>query len=215
VFGEAGSSAAGVDGTNLSSGRYGQLGTPSYGVFAQGGFGGTGAKYFVEPHPTDPTKEIRYVCLEGRESGTYFRGSGRIVGGFATIDVPEDFRAVTSDKGLTVQLTPSGDFASLVVKSLGLDRIVVQSNRDVEFFYMVNGVRKAFADHQPVVANVDFVPRSPSDGRLTAGLPAESVRRLKASGILNPDGSINLETAHRLGWDKRPGWESTRASSAN
>ena len=39
-----------------------------------GDYGGNGAKYFVEPHPTDPTKMIKYVSLEGPESGTYFRG---------------------------------------------------------------------------------------------------------------------------------------------
>ena len=47
----------------------------SYGVYSSGNFGGSGAKYFVEPHPTDPEKEIRFVSLEGPESGTYFRGS--------------------------------------------------------------------------------------------------------------------------------------------
>ena len=40
-----------------------------------------GIKSFVQPHPADASKEIRFVCLEGNESGTYFRGSGRVVGG--------------------------------------------------------------------------------------------------------------------------------------
>ncbi len=35
----------------------------------------SGSKNFVEPHPTDPSKEIRYASLEGREVGTYFRGT--------------------------------------------------------------------------------------------------------------------------------------------
>jgi hypothetical protein len=30
---------------------------------------------------------------------------------------------------------------------------------------------------------------------------------LKANGILNPDGSVNLETAHRLGWDQQESWK--------
>ena len=47
-----------------------------------------GAKSFVEPHPTDPTKQIRFAALEGPESGTYFRGTGRTVNGYATIEVP-------------------------------------------------------------------------------------------------------------------------------
>lgn len=44
-------------------------------VYSSGDFGGTGARHFVEPHPTDATKVIRYVALEGPESGTYFLGT--------------------------------------------------------------------------------------------------------------------------------------------
>ena len=83
---------------------------------------------------------------------------------------------------------------------------MIQGSSDVTFNYVVNGVRKAFRDFQPVSENVDFRPRAADDAGFSAGLPAESVRRLKATGILNADGSINLETAHRLGWDKQPGW---------
>jgi len=198
-FGLYGSSQTG-------SGVYGTS-TGGYAVYAQGNFGGSGAKYFVEPHPTDPAKEIRYVCLEGPESGTYFRGSGRIVGGFAKIVVPEDFRSVSSTEGLTVIAMPVGGPAVLVCVRKSLDEIVIQGSGDVEFDYMVNGIRKAYEGFQPISENRDFVPRSPDDRLLTAGLPAESVRRLKASGILKDDGSINLETAHRLGWDQQESWK--------
>ena len=125
--------AAGVYGTNVNGTGVWAIGGSGYeGVFAQnagtgyaiysqgksyvnGDFTATGAKFFAEPHPTDPTKEIRYVCLEGRESGTYFRGTGRIVNGFATIDVPGDFRDVTSSEGLTAVVTPVGALAVLAV----------------------------------------------------------------------------------------------------
>ena len=196
-------SSTGVQGVNTANG--------GWGVYAVGNLGATGVKPFVEPHPTDPSREIRYVCLEGPEAGTYFRGQGHIVNGFATIEVPDHFRMVSSEEGMTVQLTPVGDFATLVVKSYGLDRIVVAGSRDVAFFYTVNGIRRAFAGFEPISENRDFVPRSASDTMHATGLPAESVRRLKASGILNPDGSINLETAHRMGWDQRPGWNDIRA----
>ena len=150
-----------------------------------------GRKYFVEPHPTDPSKEIRYVCLEGREAGTYFRGTGKIVNGFASIEVPEDFRMVTAERGLTVVATPVGGLAMLAAIHQGLDKIVIQGSSDVEFNYMVNGVRKAFENHEPISENRDFIPSSADDTRLVASLPAESVRRLKANGTLNGDGSIN------------------------
>jgi hypothetical protein len=215
-YGVYGQGAGGVSGYAPTSGYgvYGQGATAAaYAVYASGSIGATGVKNFVEPHPTDPAKEIRYVCLEGPEAGTYFRGSGRIVGGTATIEVPEDFRMVSSEKGLTVQLTALGAPASLWVVSESLDRITVQGSSDVEFHYTVNGVRKAFADFRPVAENRDFVPRSPRDERFTAGLPAESVRRLKASGILNIDGTINIETAHRLGWDEQDSWKRTEAET--
>jgi hypothetical protein len=219
VLGQVMSSAhAGVSGSNSGSGPgiyaesnsgSGIYATSSGGaaVYAGGNLVATGTKSFIEPHPTDPTKEIRYVCLEGRESGTYFRGTARTVGGFATIGVPEDFRMVTSENGLTVQLTALGAPASLWVVSENLSRITVQGSADIEFHYLVNGIRKAFEDFEPVAENRDFVPGSPGDERFVVGLPAESVRRLKANGIVNADGSINLETAHRLGWDQRESWK--------
>ena len=164
-----------------------------------------GNKNFVTPHPADPTKQIAFVSLEGPESGTYFRGTGHLVGGYAEIPVPESFRLVTSEQGLTVVATASGSPASIYCVSKSLDRIVFQGSADVDFDYMVNGVRAGYENYTPIQKNYVFVPRSAFDTRLSR-LPAEAVRRLKANGILNDDGSINEETARRLGWDQRPGW---------
>ncbi|MGH9443789.1 MAG: hypothetical protein ACRD16_16110 [Thermoanaerobaculia bacterium] len=165
-----------------------------------------GNKSFVAPHPSDPTKEIRFVCLEGPESGTYFRGTGTIVGGFAEIPVPESFRLSTSAEGLTVVATPVGSLAVLAAVRVGLDRIVVQGSSDVAFSYIVNGVRKGFEHFQPIAENTHFIPGISLDPVFAKEINAEARRRLEANGILNPDGTINLETAHRLGWDRRPGW---------
>jgi hypothetical protein len=183
-------------------------GCTAWAIYGQGDFGGTGAKYFVEPHPTDPSKEIRFVCLEGPESGTYFRGTARIVNGSAEIPIPESFRLVTSEKGITVQVTPIGEAAILFCEKRSLGQILIRGSRDVEFDYLVHGIRKAYEDLEPIADNRDFVPRSAGDPDFGKGLPAESLRRLKANGILNPDGSINQQTAHRLGWDEHPGWVS-------
>jgi hypothetical protein len=180
-------------------------------LVVNGNFSVAGSKSFVAPHPTDPGKEIRFVCLEGPESGTYFRGTGKIVGGFAEIAIPESFRLSTSSDGLTVVATPVGDLAVLAAVRVGLDKIVIRGSSDVAFSYIVNGVRKGFENFQAVAENTHFIPRSPSDPGFGAGLNDEAVRRLKANGVLNADGSINLETARRLGWDRQPGWDpSTR-----
>ena len=172
------------------------------GLNVTGGTQATGTKNFVEPHPTDPSKIIRYVSLEGNEAGTYFRGRGKFANGLAVIDVPEDFRIVTSAEGLSIQVTPIGEMASLAVQSIGLDRIVVRGSRNVEFFYTVNGVRRAYEGHAAFAADdKTFVPRSPKDS-MPASYPPVIRERLIANGTYLPDGTVNMETARRLGWDK-------------
>ena len=166
-----------------------------------GDYGGTGAKYFVEPHPTDSAKVIHYISLEGGEAGTYTRGTDQTVDGFATIKVPEDFRMVTEEDGMTVQLTPVGTLAMMAVVSQDLDSIVVRSSRDVKFHYMINGVRRGYKNFQPVGDGPEFMPAGQTD-RIPAGLSAELKHRLVANGTYNADGSVNMETAEKMGWKK-------------
>jgi hypothetical protein len=180
----------------------GQLGvSEDVGVYSIGDMIATGMKSFVDPHPTDPTKEIVYVALEGPEAGTYFRGRGRFQLGMAVIEIPEDFRMVTDSEGLSIQLTPIGEMATVAVASIALDRIVVKGSRDVEFFYTVNGVRRAFKHHEPIAENTHYVPDRPK-ARMPGAYAPEQRRRLIATRIYNEDGTVNVETARRLGWDK-------------
>ena len=184
-----------------ATGTAGDMTGPPWGVFAFGDLGAMGAKHFVEPHPGDPTKVILYSSLEGREVGTYFRGTSRIVNHQAVIEVPEDFRIVTDDEGLTVQLTPVGDLATLAVVSQDLNQVVVKASKDVTFHYLVQGVRRAFKDLEPVRIGYEFVPRSPND-TMQPFLTPEARRRLIANGTYNADGTVNMNTAERLGWAK-------------
>ena len=196
----------------LKSGVQGELAShrnsADWALFASGNVNITGtltiggSKSFAEPHPTDPTKEIRFVCLEGPESGTYFRGSGHVVGGFAKIAVPESFRMVSDEKGLTVVATAVGGPGAIWVVRKNLDEIVLQANTDVEFDYVVNGVRRAYKDFEVIRENQLFIPDGPDDPRFAFYAP-EIQRRLVATGIYNADGKVNLETAKRLGWDER------------
>jgi hypothetical protein len=207
--------AAGVAGvfTNSSGGatiHYGLIGTSSYGVYSAGDFGGTGAKYFVEPHPTDASQVIRYIALEGAESGTYFRGTAKTVHGEAIIEVPDDFRMVTDEAGLTVQLTPVQAFAQMYVESEDLNRIVVRSSRDVTFHYHVNGIRRAFKDFKAVTPGNEFMPRSPNE-TVPSYLTEEAKRRLIANGTYNADGTVNTNTAERVGWTKI--WKERKAAA--
>lgn len=179
-----------------------KVGANNYAFYAStGDYGGTGAKYFVEPHPTDATQVIHYISLEGGESGTYTRGTAVAASGTTIIQLPEHFSLVTDPEGLTVQLTPVGAAATMYVESADLSQIVVHSNRSVTFHYMVNGIRRGYTAFQPVADGLEFVPDGP-DSRMPAGLSAELKGRLVANGTYNSDGTVNTKTAERLGWTK-------------
>ena len=194
----------------------GQIISPDgYGVYSDGDYGGSGAKYFIQPHPYDPSKEIRFVCLEGNESGTYFRGSTQLVNGRAMIDVPEEFRLVTEADGLTVQVTAKGPNAGLWVQTESLDRIVVRGNGNVQFNYLVNGVRRGFADLELIKENQGYVPEVRGVPYGTQYRPAHR-QILVENGILNPDFTPNEATAAMMGWtlrDPEPDELSRAASS--
>jgi hypothetical protein len=209
--GSSGSKRFGVFGHGLGAANgdvYGVYGRATagpgtrYGVFSDGNFGGTGAKYFVQPHPTDPAQEVRFVCLEGPESGTYFRGTGVLAGGRAVIEVPESFRLVSDPDGLSVQLTAVGAPALLWVESQDLDTLVVRGEPDVRFHYLVHGVRRGFADHEALQPNSAFVPG-------VRGLPFGAALRpaqrqlLVENGTLNADFTPNEAMAAAQGWPLR------------
>ena len=205
--GTSGSASRGVYGESKSTtvGAVGVHGVAAnttagiYGVFSNGNMGASGTKPFVEPHPKDPTKVIRYVALEGNEVGTYFRGRAKFQNKLARIPVPEDFRIVTDAEGLTVQITPIGAMASVAVLKMDLNEITVTASRDVEFSYLVQGVRRAFRDHQPVAEGAEFLPAS-AEARIPGYLTEEARARLISNGTYNPDGTVNMETARKLGW---------------
>jgi hypothetical protein len=207
LFNSGGSVGAGLLGYTPDSG------TTKWGVYAFGNIGASGAKPFIEAHPTDAAKEIRYVALEGPEAGTYFRGRARFSHGLATIEVPESFRLVTDEVGLTVQITPIGEIAGYAVTRVGLDEIVVRGTKDVEFFYTVNGVRQTFRDWEVVSASNDYMPWS-ADARMPEAFSPEQKRRLIANGTYRPDGTVNMETAERLGWAKIWADRETQARAA-
>jgi len=161
----------------------------------------TGTKSFIEPHPTDASKVIRYVSLEGPEAGTYFRGRGKFQNGLAIIEVPEDFRMVTDPEGLSVQVTPIGELATVAVLRIDVDGILVKASRNVEFFFTVNGVRRTQKDLKPIVPGDEFMPRS-ADARMPGYLTEGQKALLISNGTYNADGTVNRETAERLGWAK-------------
>ena len=171
-------------------------------VTVSGNFTVTGAKNFLQPHPSDPTKAIRFTCLEGNESGTYFRGSARLFDGVAEIEVPEVFRLASEREGLTVQLTARGPRADLWVETKDLNTIIVRGAYDVEFDYFVNGVRRGFANLPTIVDNKSIKPQV-RDVPFAPEMPADYRQILVGNKILNPDFTPNETTARRMGWKLR------------
>jgi len=85
---------------------------------------------------------------------------------------------------------------------MDLDRIVAQGSRDLEFSYLVQGIRLAYKSYGPIARNEkQFVPSSPDDP-MALSLPEVLRQRLISNGTYRPDGTVNMETARRLGWDK-------------
>jgi hypothetical protein len=197
VYGRVTNSA----GTITADGYLGYHGSAAYGLYVSTGTIACNGctKLFVEPHPADAMKSIHYVSLEGNEAGTYFRGTARTVRGHAVISVPEDFRMVTDEEGLTVQLPPVGAPATIYVESEDLNQIVVRSSRDVTFHYLVQGIRPDYKNFKPVVDGTDYMPQSPGE-ILPAGWPEKVKRALISNGTYNADGTVNLSTAERVGW---------------
>jgi predicted acyltransferase (DUF342 family) len=113
-----------------------------------------GIKFFAQPHPMDSTKVITYAALEGPEAGTYVRGTAQLVDGEVMIELPESFRLVTSEEGLTAQITPLEECNGLYVVEKTPERIVVKElmsgSSNARFDYLIQGVRKGYEDFEPI-----------------------------------------------------------------
>ena len=197
----------------------GRVGAGTHAFLAEvGDYAGPSPSITVDPHPTNASVVIAYPSLTGNEAGTYFRGTAQTTDREFVINVPEDFRMVTDSEGLTVQLTPVGAPANMYVVSEDLNRIVVRSSRDVKFHYLIQGVRVGHKGYNPVQDSMSygvFLPQT-ADGLMRSAWPDYIKQRLIRNGTYNEDGTVNLETAERLGWAKawREGEEQAKAAAA-
>ena len=172
-----------------------------------------GSGSFVQPHPSDPTKEVAYAFFEGPEHAVFLRGKARLVDGRATIETPEHFQAVAGrDEDITVQLTPRfadtfGLAAVRVTKKTVEVRELKGGTNAYEFDYFITAKRRGFEEHEPIQPNTHFSAdmKRPADFEdayaKTHDLTVNAMRNLLISnGILTKEGKLNRETAARLGW---------------
>ena len=77
---------------------------------------------------------------------------------------------------------------------------MVQASRNVKVHYVVYAEREAVRNPDPIIENVHFRPDPERD--FLAHLPDSFRQLMIQNGTLNADGTVNMETAKRLGWDK-------------
>ncbi len=99
---------------------------------------------------------LRVDDLGGSEGGRVEHsapsGTAQLVNGEAVIELPEHFGLVTAEEGLTVVLTPLGEWLQLYVVQKRTKQLIVREVRGKtgQFDYLVQGVRKGYEDHRVI-----------------------------------------------------------------
>ena len=102
----------------------------------------TTRKPFDIPHPTKKGHRLRHVCLEGPESGVYYRGR---LTGKSVIVLPEYWRGLVDAETITVTLTQIKTSQDLIVDGIEWGtRVKIRSGNgtDIDCFYLVHAERK-------------------------------------------------------------------------
>ncbi len=155
---------------------------------------GSGIKAFAQNDPDDENGQVVFVTLEGDESGTYTRGTGRIEGGEARVSLSPGFAAATNpDIGLTAMVTPRGAAVPLAIAELTADALVVRGGGPeadgTVFDFAVYGLRLGF-EHRPAVQEKREDAPIPPDADGPAG-PSSPLARFtsmrRAIGEAAPD----------------------------
>jgi hypothetical protein len=120
-------------------------------ITVPGDFTVSGTKNFAVVDPADAKQALYYTALEGPEAGTYYRGSAKTVNGQVVIELPGYFSRLTEKERMTVQITPVGGWGQLYVAEKSPERLVIkvgEGSSELEFDYLVQGVRKGYLDYE-------------------------------------------------------------------
>jgi hypothetical protein len=102
----------------------------------------TSRKPFDIPHPNKEGWRLRHVCLEGPESGVYYRG--RLTNS-NVIELPAYWKGLIDPESITVTLTQIGSSQDLIVDKIEWgSRIIVKSGTasNIDCYFLVHGERK-------------------------------------------------------------------------
>jgi len=101
----------------------------------------TSRKPFDIPHPNKKGYRLRHVCLEGPESGVYYRGR---LTGVNIIELPEYWRGLVDPETITVTLTQIGSSQDLIIEKIEWGtKVKIKSGNGtgIDCFYLVHAER--------------------------------------------------------------------------
>ena len=102
----------------------------------------TSRKPFDIPHPTKSGYRLRHVCLEGPESGVYYRGRLK---NESVINLPDYWEGLVDPETITATLTQIGSSQDLIVDKIeGIKRVIIKSGNAsvIDCYFMINGERE-------------------------------------------------------------------------
>jgi hypothetical protein len=114
----------------------------TFGVYAAGDLGASGAKPFVIDYPLDPANKIlRHYAIESNEVTNMYRGVAVLdQNGMATISLPEYFEAI--NKNVSYQLTSIGSaIQPYILEEVVNNTFVVKGAPDAKVSWVVYGER--------------------------------------------------------------------------
>jgi hypothetical protein len=119
------------------------------------------SKTFVIDHPINKNKYLVHACLEGPESGVYYRGKGEIVNNESVIiHLPDYVEALATD--FTVQITPiySGKKMEQLYTTEVENNSFTVNGENCKFFWIVQG-KRIDIDVEPFKSSVDVKGTGP------------------------------------------------------
>ena len=130
----------------------------------------SGTKNFIQPHPIDTTKVIKYIAIEAGEAMTMARGQSKTVSGSVEIILPEHFGFVTNaEQPLSVLLTPEEAPVLLYTASKSVNHITIvmkpsdfKEYGDASFSWQISGVRDGYENEQ-IICDTDSLLNGISD----------------------------------------------------
>ncbi len=100
----------------------------------------TKKKNFDIPHPTKEGWRLRHTCPEAPSNDVYIRGKLK---NETVIKLPEYWKNFVDPSSITVTITPMGAHQDIIVKTVSIDKITLQSNSVVPIncFYHIFATR--------------------------------------------------------------------------